>query len=116
MKSFKIKIKEIVDALLAYSSLRGDVTGRGDLLVDNDEYAIANLLKITVPGLLADNNISFRTVKSGWHVSTDAYVKEQLLSFLLGRIIDGLTGSESTATVSLDRGGSTPVTVRQYEF
>lgn len=78
-----IKKERITDAVLALSALQGDITGRGDLLIDNDIPAIEMITDITVPAALATWGIEYETTKCGWRIKCAAEDKDRLTDLLV---------------------------------
>lgn len=94
-----IKMSRVVDGLLACSALRGDITGRGRMLVDNDELALRLLLGMYVPAYFKTIGMNSLTVEEGWYVGPTESGEDELTGWLTGRLLKGLfgmTGMEDT--------------------
>lgn len=85
----------LIDAVLAYSALRGDITGRGHLLVDNDQTALLELLSVIVPSTLSDLGISHVVTDEGVEITATHFTEAQLVRHIfcsllryIGRLTD----------------------------
>lgn len=90
MNRFKLKVSELTDCVLAMASLRGDITGRGDMLVDNDEYALAVVVRTVVESLLHGRGIPFAATGCGWRVGPTRLHKSELLALAARGILETL--------------------------
>lgn len=93
--TFHISKTEIIDTVLALSALRGDVTGRGMLLVDNDSVALAAVLKTLVPKCLTEHNIEFQEDDSGWTIGPTAFDRSVLADYLISGLLFRITANEA---------------------
>lgn len=96
----KIKYREIIDGILALSALRGDVTGRGDMLVDNDEYALCQIVPISVGAVLDEFGLDFTLTKKEVVIKNWPLTKERLMRCLINRMLSHIRfdcGSNSLA-------------------
>lgn len=90
---FTIKITDITDSILAMASLRGDITGRGDVLVDNDCYALRHLALTLVPTLLTRNGIDFAKKGDAWRIGPTHLFKAELVLYLSRHVLADITGN-----------------------
>lgn len=64
---------------MALSALRGDITGRGSMLVDNDDAAIEALARVAIPVYLVENGIAYTETVEGWEVGPTTMTEAQLI-------------------------------------
>lgn len=95
---FTIKFHEITDGIMAVASLRGDITGRGDTLVDNDERALAEIAAALVPAALHVAGLPYHLTHSGWRIETDSVPKGYLVHLLRQKLLGAVTGSDVAPT------------------
>ena len=88
---YTVTYTSIADAVLARSALCGSITKRGNMLVDNDDYALRTIMDTVVPAALWDYNIPYRGHKCGWRVGPTSIPKETLLRYLTGNLLYTLT-------------------------
>lgn len=93
-----IKYKEIVNGVLALSALRGDVTGRGDMLVDNDELALNEIIRTVVTPTLSNLGIAYVERKKSVAINDSPLTKHQLLHKFIALIMSGISGDNGGAT------------------
>lgn len=80
---------DIVDAMMARSALRGDITGRGSLLGDNDAQAIERVLRSHVPRALQTLGLSWTASPTGWTVDIPSTCCQLLIEYILDRFEQG---------------------------
>ena len=88
----EILIEDLVNGCLALSALRGDVTGRGSMLVDNDAYALEELIRLIVPGILRRGGVEYKEVEGGWEVSGGEDMWGSVFELVKARL--GIAGEE----------------------
>lgn len=84
-----IQTADIVDAIMARSALRGDTTGRGSLLGDNDTEAIERVLRSQVPRALQTLGLSWTASPTGWAVDIPPTCGPLLIEYILDRFEQG---------------------------
>ena len=105
----KITYKELIDGLLAFSALKGDISGRGHLLVDNDEPALREVLKILVPGLLARTGIPYVEFSNGWRIGETRLSKLRITDYLLRELIGAIGNAGNMAAPTQLAGSNVPL-------
>lgn len=88
-----IRLVDIVDNIMALSALRGDITGRGSMLVDNDDNALQQLLRTLIPAELSALRLAHVGNDEVWTVDTDAYSSAQLTAYLSDLLHCKISGS-----------------------
>lgn len=86
----------LIDNIMAMSALRGDITGRGTMLVDNDDAALGQLLATVVPAALARYAIDVTPSPDGWTVHTSEYNGYQLMAYLSETMLHYVAGQSGT--------------------
>ena len=95
-----IKYQEIIDQILALSALRGDITARGDMLVDNDEEAMCQLVPVSVGAVLDELGLDFTLRKKGVAVKNWPLTKERLMRCLVNRMLSHIRTDSDTAPLA----------------
>lgn len=80
--SYTITRQRLADVMLAKSALGGDITGRGSMLIDNDQAALVAVMDIYVPSALDDAGIDFSCTEKGWKINSVKPTRHQLTAFL----------------------------------
>lgn len=93
---FTLYRKTIIGSLLALSALRGDITGRGQLLVDNDEFALTALLDTLVPSFLESNGIDYTSTRAGWRISDTVMPRHVLEKHLVDLLLRHISGKDTS--------------------
>lgn len=104
-----VKTSRICDAVLAHSALRGDITGRGDILVDNDDHALSHIIRMTVPDALERCRIPYSTTCSGWRIESDRYGEGRLLTFLTESVLHRLRPDVNPVPRRIDPDGGADI-------
>lgn len=87
----QILITDITDIILARSALSGDITGRGDMLTDNDTAALEALCRAAVPGLLTSVGLAWQPTAGGWTVENTGACGQSLATWLAEGILNKRT-------------------------
>lgn len=93
-----IRYSELSDAIMALSALCGDITRRGNMLVDNDDAALQTLMETLVPAALDDCRIAYNDHPQGWRIGPTSLSRAQILRYLAGKLLFTLSGEASRLT------------------
>ena len=95
---YTITYTGLIDAILARAALCGDMTRRGHLLADNDEYALRTILETAVPALLDSFNIQHKPHPRGWRIDPAQVSRPVLIETIVRKLLLLLMVPDSTAT------------------
>lgn len=99
---YTILRKRLIDSVLAESALRGDITGRGSMLVDNDGVALGRLLDDMVPAALDNYGISYSRTRMGWRIDNDDFTREQIMDYLRALFVNSFSDADPNVVGRVD--------------
>lgn len=112
---YKLTVGELTDVLLALSATCGDITGRGSLLVDNDERALATIAETLVPGYLAGMDIEAEPCADGWLIR-GSMDKGTLSDSVVSRLLHRLNPERGEQLPASDQSPGSPPPIRPHYY
>ena len=113
---YTISLQEIIDGVLAVSSLRGDISGRGDMLADSDGYAIGVIAASLVPSALLEQDVVFHSTRAGWRVGPTHLHKAEVLQYLRNRMLAATGCCDDLRTERLRSAPGATLTVTPHDL